>query len=57
MKFLSSELVGFQIVNGTAHSHTIYGTGDNDHSVPEEFIQFGLTADQELGTNILVGNG
>ena len=31
---------GFQIARGTAHSDTIYGTGDNDHSVPKTLCIF-----------------
>ena len=49
---------GFQIARGTAHSDTIYGTGDNDHSVPEDFMHIHFGTDGHVhsgaGTNILM---
>ena len=49
---------GFQIVHGTAGGDTIYGTGDNDNSVPEEFMHMQL-GDNHIhsgaGTNIIIG--
>ena len=50
---------GFQIVHGT-YGDTIYGTGDNDHSVPEDFMHIQL-GDNHIhsgaGTNIIIGGG
>ena len=47
-----------KIVHGTAGGDTIYGTGEDDHSVPEEFMHMQL-GDNHIhsgaGTNIIIG--